>query len=242
MKFVKFIPNLFTFLNLFFGCVAIVQGLKGDLFLLAIFVLLGIVCDFFDGFFARILKVNSQLGVQLDSLSDLVTFGITPSLVMFSYLSNSDFILENSSHNLIKFIPYLSFIITIASSYRLAKFNLDNSLNHFKGLPTPANALLIVFLPYVFEIDFLSNYVTFLENSFNLIFIIIISSYLLISNLEMPSLKLKGFFTTRNNFNGFNNRDIFLIISGSFLIGFKLAAFPIIIIIYILLSLFRIKF
>jgi len=96
---------------------------------------------------------------------------------------------------------------------------------------------LIVFLPYVFEIDFLSNYVTFLENSFNLIFIIIISSYLLISNLEMPSLKLKGFFTTRNKY-----RDLFLITSGSLLIGFKLAAFPIIIIIYILLSLFRIKF
>ena len=74
MKFVALIPNIFTFLNLFFGCVAIVQGLQGDLYLLAVFVLLGIVCDFFDGFFARILKVNSKLGIELDSLSDLVTF------------------------------------------------------------------------------------------------------------------------------------------------------------------------
>ena len=93
MKFVALIPNIFTFLNLFFGCVAIVQGLQGDLYLLAVFVLLGIVCDFFDGFFARILKVNSKLGIELDSLSDLVTFGITSSIVMFSLLLNSNLII-----------------------------------------------------------------------------------------------------------------------------------------------------
>ncbi len=242
MKFLWFLPNTFTFLNLFFGCIAVVFGVKGDLNSLVIFVLLGLVCDFLDGFFARILNVKSKIGVHLDSLSDLVTFGLTSSIVMFTLLSNSNYIIESNSNSYIRLIPYLSFLIAIASSYRLAKFNLDNHDSHFNGLPTPANALLIIFLPYVFEIDFLSNYVTFLQNSFNLIFIIIISSYLLISNLEMPSLKLKGFFTTRNNFNGFNNRDIFLIISGSLLIGFKLAAFPIIIIIYILLSLFRIKF
>jgi len=238
MKFVKFIPNLFTFLNLFFGCVAIVQGLKGDLFLLAIFVLLGIVCDFFDGFFARILKVNSQLGVQLDSLSDLVTFGITPSLVMFSYLSNSDFILENSSHYLVKFVPYLSFIITIASSYRLAKFNLDNSLNHFKGLPTPANALFIVFLPFFFELEFISNYSNLLENTVFLLIIISFFSYLLISNIEMPSFKvsLSEFFIKNKIL-----KSLFILFSIGLLSWLSLGGFSPLILAYIVLGFLRIK-
>jgi CDP-diacylglycerol--serine O-phosphatidyltransferase len=238
MKFVKFIPNLFTFLNLFFGCVAIVQGLKGDLFLLAIFILLGVVCDFFDGFFARILKVNSQLGVQLDSLSDLVTFGITPSIVMFSYLSNSDFILENSSHNLVKFVPYLSFIITIASSYRLAKFNLDNSLNHFKGLPTPANALFIVFLPFFFELEFISNYSNLLENTFFLIIIIFFFSYLLISNIEMPSFKLSlSEFFIKNKIL----KSLFILFSIGLLSWLSLGGLSPLILAYIVLGFLRIK-
>ena len=238
MKFAKFIPNLFTFLNLFFGCVAIIQGLKGDLFLLAIFVLLGVVCDFFDGFFARILKVNSQLGVQLDSLSDLVTFGITPSIVMFSYLSNSDFILENSSHNLVKFVPYLSFIITIASSYRLAKFNLDNSLNHFKGLPTPANALFIVFLPFFFELEFISNYSNLLENTVFLLIIIFFFSYLLISNIEMPSFKvsLSEFFIKNKIL-----KSLFILFSIGLLSWLSLGGFSPLILAYIVLGFLRIK-
>ena len=238
MKYAKFIPNLFTFLNLFFGCVAIVQGLKGDLFLLAIFLLLGVICDFFDGFFARILKVNSQLGVQLDSLSDLVTFGITPSIVMFSYLSNSDFILENSSHNLVKFVPYLSFIITIASSYRLAKFNLDNSLNHFKGLPTPANALFIVFLPFFFELEFISNYSNLLENTVFLLIIISFFSYLLISNIEMPSFKvsLSEFFIKNKIL-----KSLFILFSIGLLSWLSLGGFSPLILAYIVLGFLRIK-
>ena len=238
MKFAKFIPNLFTFLNLFFGCVAIVQGLKGDLFLLAIFVLLGVVCDFFDGFFARILKVNSQLGVQLDSLSDLVTFGITPSIVMFSYLSNSDFILENSSHYLVKFVPYLSFIITIASSYRLAKFNLDNTLNHFKGLPTPANALFIVFLPFFFELELISNYSNLLENTVFLLIIISFFSYLLISNIEMPSFKvsLSEFFIKNKIL-----KSLFILFSIGLLSWLSLGGLSPLILAYIVLGFLRIK-
>jgi len=238
MNFAKSIPNLFTFLNLFFGCVAIVQGLKGDLVLLATFVLLGVVCDFFDGFFARILKVNSQLGVQLDSLSDLVTFGITPSLVMFSYLSNSDFILENSSHNLIKFIPYLSFIITIASSYRLAKFNLGNSLNHFKGLPTPANAIFIVFLPFFFELEFISNYSNLLENTVFLLIIISFFSYLLISSIEMPSFKvsLSEFFVKNKIL-----KSLFILFSIGLLSWLGLGGLSPLILAYIVLGFLRIK-
>ena len=241
MKFLWFLPNTFTFLNLFFGCVAIVFGLNGHLELLGKFVLLGLICDFLDGFSARVLNIKSKIGVQLDSLSDLVTFGLTSSIVMFILLSNSNYIIESNSNSYIKLIPYISFLITIASSYRLAKFNLDNNDSHFTGLPTPANALMIVFLPFIFEINFLSDYVIILKNSILLILITIISSYLLISSLKMPSFKYQGFpkdFSQKRNWF----KDIFVISSLGLIIAFNIAAFPIIILVYIMIGLFRIKF
>ena len=102
MKLFSFIPNAFTLLNLFFGCVAVVLGLSGNLEYLLLFVVLGLVCDFLDGFFARLLKVNSTLGVQLDSLSDLVSFGMTSSVVMFLLIQKSERVLDNTSN----FISY----------------------------------------------------------------------------------------------------------------------------------------
>ena len=97
MKIFNFIPNFLTLSNLFFGCVAVVYGVMGDLEKLALFVSLGIICDFFDGFFARLLKVDSKLGVQLDSLSDLVTFGLTSSIVMLNLIGSSSFFIDNPS-------------------------------------------------------------------------------------------------------------------------------------------------
>ena len=86
MKIFNFIPNFLTLSNLFFGCVAVVYGVMGDLEKLALFVSLGIICDFFDGFFARLFKVSSPLGLQLDSLADMVTSGVVPGFVMFVLL------------------------------------------------------------------------------------------------------------------------------------------------------------
>ena len=150
-------------------------------------------------------------------------------------------IIVDSNYPFFKLIPYLSFLITIASSYRLAKFNLENHETHFNGLPTPANALLIIFLPNVFEIDFLNNYTNLLENSLFLVTITLISSYLLISKIEMPSLKFQGIFT--NSIKKSNSfKHFFLIFSMGLIIVFNLSAFPIIIIGYILIGLFRIKF
>ena len=112
MKFLWFLPNTFTFLNLFFGCVAVVLGLNGDLEALAVFVLLGLVCDFLDGFFARMLNVKSRLGVQLDSLSDIVSFGLTSSIVIFVLLKKSNYIIDNGESNLyLQLIPYSSFLV-----------------------------------------------------------------------------------------------------------------------------------
>jgi|TARA_B110000914_G_scaffold224171_1_gene241307 CDP-diacylglycerol--serine O-phosphatidyltransferase len=233
MKLFSFIPNAFTLLNLFFGCVAVVSGLSGNLEHLLLFVVLGLVCDFLDGFFARLLKVNSVLGMQLDSLSDLVTFGMTSSVVMFLLIQKSELVLDNTS-NFISYLPYFSFLITIASSYRLAKFNINSDQSVFVGLPTPGNAILIVFIPFLFE-QFNKSY--YLENTFFLISIVIASSYLLVCNMKMFSLKLKNL-----KFN--ENRLVFIFITLTILlfIFFKIAAFPLTIILYILFNLFRIKF
>ena len=113
MKIFNFVPNLLTLSNLFFGCIAVVYGVMGDLEKLALFVSLGLVCDFFDGFLARLLKVNSKLGVQLDSLSDLITFGLTSSIVMLNLIGSSAYVIENSYNGFVSLFPFLAFLITL---------------------------------------------------------------------------------------------------------------------------------
>jgi CDP-diacylglycerol--serine O-phosphatidyltransferase len=137
----KQIPNLITLLNLLSGCIALVFVSQDNFWFAFYFVCLGIFFDFFDGFFARIFKVQSPLGVQLDSLADMVTSGVVPGFVMLKMLS------ELSSE---AFLPYFGFIITLGSCYRLAKFNIDTrQTDSFIGLPTPANALFILSLPLI---------------------------------------------------------------------------------------------
>jgi len=232
VKIFNFIPNFLTLSNLFFGCVAVVYGVMGDLEKLALFVSLGIICDFFDGFFARLLKVDSKLGVQLDSLSDLVTFGLTSSIVMLNLIGSSSFVIDNSSNFIISLLPVSAFLITIASSYRLAKFNLISvSETNFSGLPTPANAILIVFLPQFIEHFQLE---LFFENIVVLMILVLISSYLLISNHKMFSLKI-------SNLKLSQNKAIYILFFSSviLLIYFGLASFTLIIILYIVLNLLR---
>ena len=114
-------------------------------------VCLGIFFDFFDGFFARLLKVSSSLGLQLDSLADMVTSGVVPGLVMYTMLVESA---GNSTTLFAQYMPYFGFVITLASCYRLANFNIDvRQSDSFIGLPTPANALLILSLPLILEED-----------------------------------------------------------------------------------------
>lgn len=195
MKVFNFIPNFLTLSNLFFGCIAVVYGVVGDLEKLALFVSLGLICDFFDGFFARLLKVDSKIGVQLDSLSDLVTFGLTSSVVMVDLIGSSSFVIENSSNFFISILPYSAFLITLSSSYRLAKFNVSSKNTNFFGLPTPANAILIIFLPQFIERFQLE---LFFENVFVLMLLVFFSSYLLISNHKMFSLKINNLEFNQN--------------------------------------------
>lgn len=237
MKLLLFLPNTLTFLNLFFGCIAVIYGINGDLKILALFVSIGMLCDFFDGFFARLLNVKSELGVQLDSFSDLVTFGLCSSVVMFTLLNNSNYVIQNNSNSYIQLIPYLSFLITIASSYRLAKFNLYHNDSYFKGLPTPANAMFIVFLPFLFDNQFFTQYSGLLENTIFLLLIIILFSYFMICNLRMLSFKFKKFTFKENKL-----RFLFLVLSTLMLAIFNFGAIPLVITFYITISFLRFKF
>ena len=238
MKIFWFLPNILTFTNLFFGCIGIVYGINGDLKTLSICVLFGCICDFFDGFFARLFNVDSSLGTQLDSFSDLVTFGLSSSVVMFNLMLNSDFVTtSNSESNFLNYLPFFSFLIVIASSYRLAKFNMQRKKNYFHGLPTPANAIFIVFLPYLFEHQLMESINHIINDTLFLIILVLISSMLLISNFEMP--KFKGGKTSKT----FNIRREFFILISIVLISFlKFAAFPIVILIYLVFGFLRIKF
>lgn len=234
MKLLKFIPNFLTLTNLFFGCLAVYYGIMGDLETLAYLVLAGMFCDFFDGFFARQFKIDSQLGIQLDSLSDLVTFGLTSSIVILQLIESSSFVVNNSSSSYVKFVPFIAFLITVASSYRLAKFNVNSIDSNFKGLPTPANALLIVFIP--FFIDYFEISALF-QNIYLLVFLVLISSYLLVSNQAMFSFKLKNLSFKENKLIYF-----FILLSILLIAIFGFASIPIIVVIYIITNYLRFIF
>ena len=220
----KHIPNLITLLNLFCGSVAVIFAVNGNMKLTALFVFLGIFLDFFDGLLARKLNVQSELGLQLDSLADVVTSGLVPGLVMF-------YMLELCSIHM--YLPYFGLLITLASAYRLAKFNIStNQSDSFIGLPTPANALLILSLPLILEfhsIDLLSDIIL---NQWFLIGMTILSCYLLNANIKLLALKFKNW-----NFKDNKARYILIILSIILAVIFQFVAIPFIIIIYIIISL-----
>ena len=166
------IPNLITLGNLFCGLVAIVFSLNNNLYFAGTFIFFGAILDFFDGLSARLLKVSSEIGKQLDSMADMVTFGVAPGMIMFQMIKLSK-IDENS------YIAYIGFIITIFSAIRLAKFNIDTKqTSSFIGLPTPAAAIFIASLPIISEYQNIQ-----FTNSNFFIGISVILSILLISKL-----------------------------------------------------------
>ena len=157
----KHVPNFITLLNLLCGCIAILFAVYDRLEIAALLVMLGIFFDFFDGLAARVLKVQSDLGLQLDSLADMVTSGVVPGIVMFQLLTRvfgKPFYESSDTWNSgelvttldISYVSLLGFCVTLASAYRLAKFNIDTrQTTSFIGLPTPANTILILSLPLI---------------------------------------------------------------------------------------------
>ena len=227
MNIKKHIPNLITLLNLFCGCIALIFATRLDFEAAFLFVCLGIFLDFFDGFFARLFKVSSPLGLQLDSLADMVTSGVVPGYVMFLMLSGA----EDADSNY-AFIPYLGFIITLGSCYRLANFNIDTrQTDSFIGLPTPANALFIMSLAVILKNDPSLFTLELLINPYVLLAITFFSAFILNAEIALFSLKVKNFTLKKNMM-----QVIFLFISLLLLIFFREAGIPLIIITYILLS------
>jgi len=214
----KHIPNTLTLSNLTCGCVGIVACTKGDLVTASYMIWIAAIFDFFDGFVARLLNVSSPIGKELDSLADMVTFGVLPSFILFSML-------EKSASS---FWPYLAFLLALFSALRLAKFNIDTrQTNGFIGMPTPAAAF------FVSGIVFWPNNTFFVGNTIWLLAISIGLSLLLVAPLPMIALKF-------NNYSFKNNiyRYLTVIISFVFLITLGLRSFPIIISFYLILSLF----
>lgn len=233
----KQIPNIISLLNLISGCIAIVFAVEGFLEYAALMIGIAAVFDFFDGFAARSLSVSSEIGKQLDSLADVISFGLAPGMILFSMLSNTSTCPELfiASRNI---IPFLAFLIPAFSAYRLAKFNLDTRQSEsFIGFPTPANALLIASFPLIsnhagnllqIDIGYFANIVT---HAGFLIPFIFLFSWLLIAEIPLMSLKFKRFSWKSNKI-----RYVFIIAS---IILFNLlfySSIPLIIILYFLLS------
>jgi CDP-diacylglycerol--serine O-phosphatidyltransferase len=215
----KHLPNFLTCCNLICGCFAIVFLLEDRGVPAAYFVWASCFFDFFDGFAARMLKVSSSIGKELDSLADMVSFGLLPSLVMYKMLGAATDDL---------YLPYLAFMIAVCSALRLAIFNVDETQrDSFKGLNTPANTIFITSLPL------LSGSVGgWLYEPVTLSVITIVFSLLLVSRIEIFALKFKNFSWQDNKL-----RFTFLILSILLLVVFQQVAIPLIIILYILLSL-----
>ncbi|WP_229331578.1 CDP-alcohol phosphatidyltransferase family protein [Flavobacterium ammonificans] len=226
----KQVPNTITLLNLFCGCIAMVFALNKEFEMAFYFVSLGIFLDFFDGFFARLFHVSSPLGLQLDSLADMVTSGVVPGIVMYQLMGSS------SGYPKLGWIvepfPFVGFFITLGSCYRLANFNIDTrQTDSFIGLPTPANALFILSLPLVLRNLDSFFVLELLTNPFVLIGITLLSVYMLNAEIPLFSLKIKQMSIKKNALQiGFLLSSVVLIAS------FQYAGIPLVIVLYVLLS------
>ena len=225
------LPNILTCANMVCGSLALIMAMSLDPSkLLWASYLLGIaaVFDFLDGMTARLLKSYSDFGKQLDSLADMLSFGVVPGVIMYVL------ILKNANLGE-EWLAYFGLIIPVFSALRLAKFNIsDNECDSFIGLPTPANAILIASLPLVLEDNCL---ILFIENPYLMAVLSIVLSFLLVSQISMFSLKFRSIKWSENKL-----QYLFLLLALILLLLFKLSAISIIIILYILFSTIRFLF
>ena len=235
----KFLPNAITLLNLFLGCIIILLLIENNIEVKYIFTisLICMILDFLDGYIARKLNAKSEIGLHLDSLADMISFGLVPGIILYNLFLNA----PSSSVGSISssFIPFMGFLITLCSAYRLAKFNtLKSNSKYFKGLPTPANTLLI----YSFSIISSDNgVISGIILDYNVLVIItIISGFLLVSNLKLLSFKFSSL-----KFKGNRRRFLLIFISIPLILILGIYAVPLIIAIYIIISIitfYKLKF
>ncbi len=185
----KHIPNSITCCNLLSGCISIVLSCNGMMAAAGIMIFVAAVLDFFDGFAARLLKAYSPLGAQLDSLSDVVSFGVAPSFIMYHYLSD----VVDVQVSGVNVLPFAAFFLAIFSELRLAKFNIDDrQTSSFIGLPTPAMGLFVASLPFTLGNERLSFMDALMTSPYFLFAVVIVFSFLMVSEIPFFSLKIKN--------------------------------------------------
>jgi CDP-diacylglycerol--serine O-phosphatidyltransferase len=267
------LANILTGLNMLSGFISIVLALAGRIDIAPLFILLGAILDFFDGFVARKLGVSAPIGKQLDSLADVVTFGIAPGVltmvmivlgvdwssliplegatktyqndltyyVYFQILAWFQALFYNVPNNFdasIKFLPFVAMIIPFLSMFRLAKFNVDErQTDRFHGVPTPLNTIFFTFFPLYFYLNIDSwahqgKFIHFLFDCYSISAIAVLMSLLMITDIPLLALKFKNFSWKENQFR-------YLLVGKSLIIIliFQLWAIPIIVILYLILSL-----
>ena len=227
----KHIPNAITCLNLLMGCIALYCTFNNELVYAAYLVGIAAILDFLDGMVARVLHAYSEIGKQLDSLADMVSFGVVPGAIIFALLSRAETSVLGIPADI---LPFSGFLITIFSALRLAKFNIDTrQTDLFIGVPTPACTMFVASLPLILASGSLIAFDIIL-NPYFLLVVTVVFSYLLVAELPLFALKFKN-LTWQDN----AVRFIFLGISVILLALLKFAAIPLIIVLYILLSIVK---
>lgn len=220
----RHIPNALTCANLLCGCIGIVEVFHNNMLLSCALIGLAAVFDFLDGFAARMFKVSSPIGKELDSLADVTTFGVLPAIIIYQLLMRSVPDLEDI------WIPNLAFLIAVCSALRLAKFNVDpRQSDSFIGVPTPANGMLVASLPFI--IQFYPSWEPVIVNTTNLLIFTVVMSFLMVSELPLFALKFKSF-----GWQGNELRYSFLLASVVLMITLGFLAVPLVIGLYVLLS------
>ncbi|MFT5761522.1 MAG: CDP-diacylglycerol--serine O-phosphatidyltransferase [Polaribacter sp.] len=235
----KHIPNLITLGNLLFGTIAAIAAVNGNYEIAALSVTIGIVLDFFDGFFARILHVSGELGKQLDSLADMVTSGVVPGIIMYTLLQENSLNLFKKTadtFNIASFstgyLPYFGLLLTLAACYRLANFNIDErQSDSFIGMPTPAMSLFVISLPLIPIYSDNQFFIDLIQNNYFLFGITLVLSFLMNAEIPLFSLKFKNYKVNENIL-----KYVFLLVSILMILFLEVIAIPLVIILYVVLS------
>ncbi|WP_034922817.1 CDP-alcohol phosphatidyltransferase family protein [Gillisia sp. CAL575] len=245
MSIKKHIPNLITALNMLCGTIAAIFAVQGNLIMAALFVGLGIFFDFFDGLAARALDVKSEVGLQLDSLADMITSGLVPGIVMYQLFlralpGTNDPTADSWSADAastwlewnMPFMALIGLLVVAASGYRLAKFNVDErQTDSFIGLPTPANAMLILSLPLILVYQPHPIAVSLILNEWFLVGLTVFSCVMLNAEIPLFALKFSDWSLKQNKL-----RYSFILFCLVMIVLFQFIAIPLIIASYILLS------
>lgn len=234
----KHLPNFITVLNLLSGCMALLAVFNDNLVQASWWIILAAVFDLFDGLIARLFNTVSDIGKQLDSLADVVSFGVAPGFILFSMI-NTATALVSPGYGELNLLSYAAFLIPVFAAIRLAKFNIDTDQSYnFKGLPTPAVALFILSLPLIMKCDLvvIPWLNSMIANPWVLAGLAVVLSALMVSPLPLFSLKFRSIYWKHNR-----ARFILIVFSLILFFSIRFASVPFIILLYIILSLLKLN-